>query len=346
MTDIRYQQDYEHSIAGVKPHAAPVVVARQYGDCKDKGVLFITLARLAGIEVHFALVRTRDKGPVRKAVPMQQFNHVIVYVPEQEGIAEARFYDPTVDALDVDVLRHDDQGTSTLVFDPVRRQHTWREIPFQSAGVDLTRQDIVLAVAADGTVTGEIEVTAHGRMGSFFRKASRNAKHLEQLLATTVLARGFPTGRLTAHDAVQVADVRRPARVRLSLAADAVGRREGNELRLRLPFGWSPKGWFKLAERRFPLRFGTPQTLEWRVDVELPQGARVKRTPASVEMGTDCISFVREVRQEGNRVVAEQRVQIHCSRIEPEVYALNREAGNQMLAAIDEELVLTLPRRR
>ena len=345
MTDIRYQQDYERSIAGVKPHAAPVVVARQYGDCKDKAVLFITLARLAGLDVHFALVRTRDKGPVRKEVPMQQFNHVIVYVPQQEGIAEGRFFDPTVDALDVDVLRHDDQGTSTLVFDPLRRTHTWREIPFQSAAVDVTRQDIVLAMGSDGSAKGEIEVTAHGRMGSFFRQASRNPKHLEQLLTTAVMARSFPTGRLLGHDAVQVADVRRPARVRLSLAAEGVGRTEGNELRLKLPFGWTPKGWFQLAERHFPLNAGTPKTLEWKMDVELPAGARIKRVPASVEMGTDCIQFSREVRREGNRVVAEQRVEIRCARIEPADYGLNREAGNQMLSAIEEELVLSLKRR-
>ena len=54
MQRIRYQQDYERTIAGIKPHAAPVVVERQYGDCKDKAVLFITLARLAGLKVHFA----------------------------------------------------------------------------------------------------------------------------------------------------------------------------------------------------------------------------------------------------------------------------------------------------
>ena len=345
MTDIRYQQDYERSIAGVKPHAAPVVVARQYGDCKDKAVLFITLARLAGIDVHFALVRTRDKGPVRKEVPMQQFNHVIVYIPPQEGIAEGRFLDPTVDALDVDILRHDDQGTSSLVFDPLRRTHTWREIPYQAAEMDLTRQDMVLSLARDGSAEGEIEVSARGRMGSFFRQASRNPKHLEQLLTTGVMSRAFPTGRLLAHDAVQVADVRRPARVRLRVAADSVGRREGQELRVKLPFGWSPKGWFALAERQFALNAGTPKTLEWKMDVELPDGARVKRVPASVEMGTRCIRYTREVRQEGKRVVAEQRVQINCARIEPADYALNREAGNQMLAAIDEELVIALSRR-
>src|SRR5258708_28664549 len=37
--EIRYQQDYETTIAGVQPHAAPVVLERRYGDCKDKAVL-------------------------------------------------------------------------------------------------------------------------------------------------------------------------------------------------------------------------------------------------------------------------------------------------------------------
>src|SRR5215470_2724244 len=44
MEEIRYQQDYESFIAGVKPHPAPMVLERKYGDCKDKAVLFITLA--------------------------------------------------------------------------------------------------------------------------------------------------------------------------------------------------------------------------------------------------------------------------------------------------------------
>ncbi|MDP6945204.1 MAG: tetratricopeptide repeat protein, partial [Myxococcota bacterium] len=35
MNEIRYEQDYENTIAGVKPHVAPVVLERRYGDCKD-----------------------------------------------------------------------------------------------------------------------------------------------------------------------------------------------------------------------------------------------------------------------------------------------------------------------
>ena len=81
--EIRYEQDYENSIAGVKPHPAPVVFARRYGDCKDKAVLFITLAQLGGVKAHFAILKTTGKGTVFKEIPMQQFNHAIVYVPAQ-----------------------------------------------------------------------------------------------------------------------------------------------------------------------------------------------------------------------------------------------------------------------
>src|SRR5262249_55716398 len=51
--EIRYQQDYEDTIAGVKPHAAGMVIERGYGDCKDKAVLLIRLARAVGVDLRF-----------------------------------------------------------------------------------------------------------------------------------------------------------------------------------------------------------------------------------------------------------------------------------------------------
>ena len=85
-------------------------------------LLFITLAKIAGIKSQFALVRTRNSGPVERTLPRQSFNHAIVYVPEQEGIS-GRFYDTTVDALDFSSLRQDDQGTLSLLYDPEEGQH-------------------------------------------------------------------------------------------------------------------------------------------------------------------------------------------------------------------------------
>ncbi len=342
--NIRYQQDYERTIAGVKPHAAPVVVARQYGDCKDKAVLFITLARMAGIEVHYALVRTRDAGPVRREVPMQQFNHAIVYVPAQPGIDEGRFYDPTVDALDVDVLRHDDQGTWSMVFDPVGQTHSWREIPYQDAGMDWTRADLSASLDVAGTVRGEMELLAHGRVGSVLRKSARNAEAFNQLLSRQVVTRAFPGGRLLGSAPLQVTSIREPARVRIELEAASVGRREGRELRMPLPIGWSPKGYFTVPQRRHPVLLGTPRTLQWRVELALPAGARIKRLPPSGEVKSQCLTLVRSVSAEKGTVAAEQKVQFHCERIPAEQYDAFRAVADEMTTLIEQELVLDVAR--
>ena len=81
---------------------------------EGKGGLFDAPARKLGLDAHFGLVRTLDVGPVEPDVPMQQFNHAIVYVPEQKGFPTARFFDPTADALDLAAVRSDDTATSPL----------------------------------------------------------------------------------------------------------------------------------------------------------------------------------------------------------------------------------------
>ena len=345
MTEIRYQQDYEGHIAGVKPHAAAVVMARQYGDCKDKAVLFITLASLANIEVHFALVRTRDAGKVLRAIPMQQFNHAIVYVPKQLGIEAGRFYDPTVDALDVDVLRSDDQGTWSLVYNPSNDAHQWRKIPFQAAEIDDVLNDAALTLGLDGSAKGEMTLSAKGRLGSILRRGARNQEQLGKMLEQQ-LGQTYPGARLVGFNAVQVTDVFQPARLQLALQTDALARREGNELRLRLPMGWSPQRYFTLSERRHPLLLGAPRQMRWRVAFELPEGVKVKRAPRSGAIQTDCLRLSRTVdTRKAGRVLVEQTVQITCARLAPEKYAAERLKVAEMQRLLDEELVLQLNKK-
>jgi hypothetical protein len=342
MGHIRYQQDYEGRIAGVKPHAAPMVVERQYGDCKDKAVLFITLARLAGIEVHFALVRTRDAGPVRRAVPMQQFNHAIVYVPAQEGISEGRFYDPTVDALDIDVLRQDDQGTLSLVFDPKGNSHAWRDIPYQDPGMDEVKTDGVLRLTADGGAEGEVVLIGRGRMGEYLRTGARNAELLEQQLEQQI-GHVYGSARVEGLVVEQVDDLFTPARVRVKFKAPNLGRRDENEVRLRMPVGWTPKQYFGLAKRRYPLLMGAPRSMNWRNELALPVGARVKRMPADGNIETPCLTLSRQTRQDANKIISEQKVVVRCERIATEDYAAHRQAADEMQRLLDDELVLSVP---
>ena len=86
--EIRYQQDYENTIAGVRPHSCPVVLERGYGDCKDKAVVLIALLRTLGIDAWPALVNTDWHDGIGTWLPSPgAFNHVIVVAEPEPGQA-------------------------------------------------------------------------------------------------------------------------------------------------------------------------------------------------------------------------------------------------------------------
>ena len=145
--------DYgDHSIAGVRPRPCRQVLERGYGDCKDKAVLLISLARELGLPLEYALLRTVPAGRVEREVPNQQFNHAIVYVPKQEGFPEPFFVDATTDGLDVGSLRSDDQGAWSLVLDPKKREgYQFIQIPYRSPAEQFERS--VVSIAVDGKVS-------------------------------------------------------------------------------------------------------------------------------------------------------------------------------------------------
>ncbi len=72
----------EVGIGGYRPSAPGEVLARKWGDCKDKGLLLVALLKEAGIEAYPALVLLDRSRRIEPAFPSPiQFNHLIVAVP-------------------------------------------------------------------------------------------------------------------------------------------------------------------------------------------------------------------------------------------------------------------------
>lgn len=343
MEDIRYQQDYEDHIAGVKPHPSSVVVKRGYGDCKDKAVLFITLAKLVGIDARFTILRTRPKGPVRMEVPMQQFDHAIVYVPKQDGIEEGRFYDPTADALDLDTLRADDPGVRALVLDTETMEHQWRDIPFQTP--DHHRHSVTTKLELDysGSAAGTFEVEAVGSAGASIRKLARNEEKFRQGFQLYA-ARAFPGSTASDPKVLEATDLTKPARVSVQVEAPSYAHREDDELRIQLPRVWSPETSFRLAKRRYPLVLGTPFLLEWTSAITLPKGAKIVRLPSSGAIDAECFRLERSAEAKEGTIVVKQRFVTKCERIPVEKYQAHRARAEEMLRFYREEVVLDVPK--
>lgn len=60
------------------PQMPATTLTTRLGDCKDLSSLFVTLARMAGINAYMVLVNTRDNGQKETLYPSVDFNHCIV----------------------------------------------------------------------------------------------------------------------------------------------------------------------------------------------------------------------------------------------------------------------------
>ncbi len=82
VTNTRYVA-LEFGIHGFKPYRVSQVLARKFGDCKDKASLIYAMLKVAGVDARLVLLRMRNLGVLSQEVAsLAAFNHAIVYVPK------------------------------------------------------------------------------------------------------------------------------------------------------------------------------------------------------------------------------------------------------------------------
>lgn len=91
--DVRYL-GMELGTGSHRPNRPEVVLARRFGDCKDKTLLFCTLMRAAGLTAFPALVHSDYRDKISDWLPTPQaFDHVIACVEDEHG---RHWVDPTL----------------------------------------------------------------------------------------------------------------------------------------------------------------------------------------------------------------------------------------------------------
>ena len=286
---IRYQQDYETTIAGVRPHPATTVIERGYGDCKDKASLLIQLAKRAGLQLRLALLRVSGTGKVERSIPYPQFDHAIVYVPVQKEIDAPFFLDPTTDGLDIENLRADDQGADSLVLDPSTGRYEFITIPYQEPEFDHTVQNIRIEVHSSTEAAVFREMQLRGKKAREARMSLRNKEGAQQSFEkeAQVFLRGAMLTKWTTSDRD---DLWHPLRLEMDYNADAAIQPEGDHWRLGLPEFFRMGDLVALNERKFPLRLGIKRSEHVDIQLTIPEGYKIVHIPQSVSVEHPCLS--------------------------------------------------------
>lgn len=155
-----------------RPHSADEVLGNQFGDCKDKHTLFVSLLRAAGIDAWPALIGAGIKFD--KEVPSPaQFNHVITVIP-QDG--KYTWLDTTTEVAPFGLISASIRDESALVIpsgSPERKLpfllQTPLDPPFESSEV----VSVNGAWSSDGVLTARFAIDCTGDVAVDLRSGFR-----------------------------------------------------------------------------------------------------------------------------------------------------------------------------
>ena len=313
----------EVGVGGYRPYPPHETLERRWGDCKDKALLLIDLAREAGIEAYPALVRLSRAAriEVRFASPLD-FNHLIVAATAEPLGASAGdpvgsgylFIDATQTRGGLAWLNPSVQGQGALV---IRGDGSHLVEAPVLAQRESERLIVNLAVAPDGSASGGVGLSLEGAAADAFLDLSASAtpERLEASLRSA-LGRRLPGADLGA---VSLTRGEGPVpSVALAGAMRVAGlvQGEGDRRSFLLPAFTATPEPRHLAERTVPVVL-EPGISEAQWKLSLPEGFCPAQAQA-VEASTAVGQFSQSVATEGRAVIVRRATEITRRWVEPE----------------------------
>lgn len=160
---------------GYTPRRADDVLAKSYGDCKDKATLMRALLKAAGIGAYLTTVTADDRTYVRPewASPMQ-FNHAIVAIQvsdavtaptvfESKTLGRLLIFDPTDPLTPVGDLPRDEQDSYALVV--AAANGSLIKLPVLTADSNRIETSIEGVLDANGQLDAQVDRRYFGQAG-------------------------------------------------------------------------------------------------------------------------------------------------------------------------------------
>jgi tetratricopeptide (TPR) repeat protein len=155
----------EFGIHGFKPYRVDRVLARRFGDCKDKASLIHAMLNVARVPSNLVLLRMRRLGALHPEVAsLAAFNHAIVYVPKLD-----LFLDGTADFHGSRELPSADRLANVLIVDPEGASR-FLTTPEAQPSDNKTHLTMDIALKIDGSAQAKGILVASGQAAPEVRR--------------------------------------------------------------------------------------------------------------------------------------------------------------------------------
>lgn len=200
----RYVQNIQYisvqiGVGRWRPHAASEVLAKSYGDCKDKANLMRAMLKSLGIQSYPVLIFSGDSTYVREGwISPGQFNHCIIAIRISDetkaatvvthpALGRLLIFDATDDNTPVGDLPEDEQGSFALI--AAGDSGSLVRMPETAPEANSIDRQIEATLAPDGSLNATVRERAIGQRAVDYRREFRNLsrpdylKHVESRIS-------------------------------------------------------------------------------------------------------------------------------------------------------------------
>ena len=322
-----------------KPLPSTEILEYGYGDCKDMTSLLITLLRAAQIEAFPAMLSTTGHRKVLTDMPkVKQFDHVVTAIPSAAGYV---WLDPACRNCRFGELPFEDQGAAALVIRPDGGELTSTPETERAENQTYTRWEVTLN--SDGSVIGQVTISATGQEGLAFRASLTELKPQRRIKALSgFLSAWFTDPYLLETEFRNFEERDSSILVSANFEAGRFGVKQ--EDRLFLPVDLNTQNYLNLmfphSQRSFPVIFDYRFVNLDELVVRLPIGFQVESLPPPLRLEDDFGSFESTYQAEEDKIV-HKRLFVRKELLVPVTeYGRLKDFYDQAAAADNQRIIL------
>ncbi len=295
---------------GYTPHLASDVLAKSYGDCKDKANLMRSLLSVINIDSYPVAVYASDRNYVRPDWPSpQQFNHAIIAVKVSEAVTAPTvivhpelgrllLFDPTNEHTPLGDIPENLQGSFALIAH--KDSTSLVKIPVLGEEQNHLERTVQATISPTGMLKATIaekstgQAAVHERALYKGQRETEYKKDIERWVAGAI--GGAQITRLECRDDLDTNGFN----LEVELSGDRYGQLMQNRLLIFRPALLSRREGvsFMEGERRHPIEIEPAAFIE-HCTVRLPDGFAIDELPESVKLETAFGSYEAVFEAEG-----------------------------------------------
>ncbi|MGQ0507692.1 MAG: DUF3857 domain-containing protein, partial [Myxococcaceae bacterium] len=327
----------EFGIHGFKPYRVDRVLARRFGDCKDKASLIHALLKIAGIDSRLVLLRMRSLGNLApEPASLAAFNHAIAYVPKYK-----LYLDGTAEFHGAKELPSADRVANALIVEPDGKS-TFLTTPEAAAEENLTTLNMEVALKPDGSAHTKGDSLITGQSAPEYRRAYQTVATRKATFEQG-WAQSFPgltVSQMSINDTTRLdQDVKLTYQLEIPRYAEVLP----GGLRF-YPFG-SPRVYAQtfapLTERHFDLVMSSPWVNTFSFKYPLPPGYKVQDMPADVKEESQFGTLRLTHKVENNQLISEGRLTLSVARVRASDYPKFRDFLSRVDQAFGRKVLIS-----